>query len=62
MNNMEELAELWTDACAHLWEVTQDRPYINRDELTMWDAFHYLYLKKTTDNDNRGRHSHLGGN
>ncbi len=52
---MEQLSDLWCDACEELWEMTEDRPYL-KNEATMWDAFRYVYMKMV-EPDGAGRRS-----
>jgi len=54
---MKTLNELWYEACLELWELSEDRPYL-RNDITMWDAFKYLYVKLTPKLS--GRHSLKG--
>lgn len=39
-----DLAEAWAGACSKLWEMTESTEWINRNDLTLWDAFKLLYL------------------
>ncbi len=42
------LSEEWVQSCLDIWSLSRNR-YIDRDKLTLWDAFRFLYLKKTDD-------------
>ena len=42
---MENLSDLWVEACEELWELSEDRPYL-RNEATVWDAFRFMYMRR----------------
>jgi hypothetical protein len=52
---LEQLSNLWYDACVELWGMTDDRPYL-KDEATMWDAFRFVYMR-FVEPDGSGRRS-----
>ncbi len=52
---LEQLSEMWLDACEELWDMTNDRPYL-KNEATMWDAFRFMYMK-LVEPDGSGRRS-----
>uniref|UniRef100_A0A6M3L743 Uncharacterized protein n=1 Tax=viral metagenome TaxID=1070528 RepID=A0A6M3L743_9ZZZZ len=52
---LEQLSELWVDACVELWDMTNDRPYL-KDVATQWDAFRFVYMKMV-EPDGSGRRS-----
>jgi len=52
MKKMENLSDLWIEACEELWELSEDRPYI-RNEATVWDAFRFMYMRIVNEGKTR---------
>ncbi len=52
---LEQLSNLWYDACVELWDMTEDRPYL-KEVATMWDAFRFAYMRLVGP-DGSGRRS-----
>ena len=52
---LEQLSDMWYEACLDLWTMTEDRPYL-KSEATMWDAFRFVYMRMVEPNG-QGRRS-----
>lgn len=52
---LEQLSELWVEACVELWDMTKDRPYL-KEVATQWDAFRFVFMKMV-EPDGSGRRS-----
>jgi len=51
---MENLSDLWVEACEELWELSDARPYL-RNEATVWDAFRFMYMRRVNEGKTDGR-------
>lgn len=50
---MENLSDLWIDACKEIWYLSEARPYMR--EATLWEAFKFMYMKRINDKGKIGR-------
>ena len=52
---LEQLSDLWLEACIELWDMTRDRPYL-KEIATQWDAFRFVFMKMV-EPEGQGRRS-----
>jgi hypothetical protein len=48
-----DLATNWANACYKLWVISEGVQWIDREELTVWDAFKLLYLERIKNETGR---------
>lgn len=44
---MENLSDLWVEACDEIWYLSEARPYMR--EATLWDAFRFTYMQRVNE-------------
>lgn len=51
---------MWVDYTIDLWKKIENTR-VDRDDLTLWESFQFMYGMETLNEGKKGRHSSVGG-